>query len=56
MKPQHGLSFFLERLCFFVVFVVLLVAVHVSKKMDRGVGGWSLANPSFSRFLLFFST
>ena len=41
-------------LCFFVLFFVV-VHVPKKKKLDRGLGRWSLANASFSQFFLFFS-
>ena len=59
VKPQLKFTFFLEILRFFVFFVLLFVIVHVSKKnekMDKGVGGWGLDNPSFSRIFRFFLT
>ena len=40
---------------FVMFFVVFFVVEHASKKkMDRGVGGCCLANPSFSRIFRFF--
>ena len=40
---------------FFCVFCVVFMLPIVSKKikkLDGGVGGWGLANPSFSRIFL----
>ena len=34
---------------FFCVYFVLFSCFQKKKKLDRGVGGWGLANPSFSR-------
>ena len=57
-SPNSDFFFFLN-----VVFWCLLwfnFVIHVSKtnikKMDRGVSGWNLANPSFSRIFGFFLT
>ena len=49
-SPNSDLSFFGKFcvvLCCFLLYIFL-------KKIDRGVGGWGLANPSFSRIFLFF--
>ena len=49
VKPQLGFGFFYGNFVFFVLFFVV---IHVSKKylkLDMGVGGCCLANPSFSR-------
>ena len=50
VKPQLGLLFFWEMLCFLCVF---FCCFHVSKKkLGRGMGGCDLANPSFSQIFL----
>ena len=50
--------FFLEILCFFVFFVMFscFKMLKKKKKLDNGVGGWGLINPSFSWMFLFFLT
>ena len=43
----------------FVFFVLFFFVVHVSKKklkLNMGVAGWGLANPSFSRIFRLFLT
>ena len=44
IKPQIGLFFFLEILCF-LCFLCFFVVVHISKKnwLYRGLSGWGLA-------------
>ena len=56
---QAPTFFFFEMLCFFVSFVLFLsfyMFPKKNKKMDMGVGGCDLANPSFSRIFGMFST
>ena len=48
---------FLEMLCvlcFLFCVHMLLKVSKKKKKLDRGVGGWGLINPSFSRIFGFF--
>ena len=52
-SPNSDFKFFLEILSFLCVFV-LFSNVSKKKKMDSGVGGCCLINPSFSRFFGFF--
>ena len=49
-SPNSDSFSFFENVffCFF-----LLLYMFQKKKLDRGVGGWVLANPSFSRIFLF---
>ena len=55
VKPQLRLLLFFGDVVFFVFFfIVLCVVLMLQKKMERGVDGWGLANPSFSRIFLFF--
>ena len=51
-SPNSDLSYFFEILCFFVCFFGVQVSLKI--KMGKGVGGWCLANPSFSRIFRFF--
>ena len=53
VKPQLGLLFFLEILCF-RVFSVVFMLQKKNKKLDRGVGGWDMAIRVFLGFLDFF--
>ena len=58
-SPNSDSFLFGNFVCFFFNFFYFIVVVHVSKKikkMDRAVGGWGLANPSFSRIFYFFLT
>ena len=41
---------------FFFFFVLFLSFYMFPKKMDKGMGGWYLTNPSFSRIFGIFST
>ena len=57
VKPPLGFfPFFLKFCGFFVFFVGFIFVVHVSKKKKKWIGGWVLANPSFSRIFGFFLT
>ena len=57
VKPRLGIFSFLEILCFLcVLWVFFWCTCFQKKKMDKGVCGWCLANPSFSRIFLFFLT
>ena len=52
-QAQTRISFFLQILCFFVLFLSLYMFPK-KKKIDRGLGGWCLDNLSFSRIFGFF--
>ena len=43
-----------EMICCVFLCVFFVVQVSGKKKLDRGVCGWGLANPSFSRIFGFF--
>ena len=57
-SPKSDSFFFLGNVVFLCFFCVVFVVLHFSKrnikKLDMGVGGWGLANPSFSRIIGFF--
>ena len=56
VKPQLGILFF-WKFCVLCGFFVVVVHVFQKKlKLDRGVRGWGLANPSFSQIFGFFLT
>ena len=54
VKPQLGSPFFWGMLCFLCRFY--FPKCFKKKKLGRGVGGWCLINPSFSRIFGFFLT
>ena len=50
VKPQLGFAFFFENLYFLCFFSSCFhVFQKKNKKMDKGMGGCGLTNPSFSR-------
>ena len=53
--PQLGFFFFLGNNVVLFVFCVMFLYMF-QKKMDSGVGGYCLANQSFSRIFGFFLT
>ena len=57
VKSQFGFLIFLKFcvFCFFgVLFLCFQMFQKINRKIDMGLGGWGLSNPSFSDFLDFF--
>ena len=55
-SPNSDCDFFLNCVLF-RVFCIVLMFPNVSQKnekLDNGLGGWALTNPSFSRIFEFF--
>ena len=54
-SPNSDVCVFYFKLVLFLCFFVVVHVYKKKKKMDRGVGGCSLANLSFSRIFRFFN-
>ena len=39
-RTSTGIVNFFWKLCFFVIFVLFFVVVHISKKNKKWIGGW----------------